>query len=175
MGFLRHPNLRDFELFRDPEQAAQALWCFEMRDADNPAVTLGQELQLHLIELHKADRLRLAPGPLAPWIALFERWQEDDTMSQITEEPARAVLDKHRNLSADEETRWLAFARERALYDEWTLIVEARAEGRAEGEDAAMHRTAINMVRRTTLDDAAIAGITGLAVADIAAMRAASA
>jgi predicted transposase/invertase (TIGR01784 family) len=162
-------HLLDFDLFRAPAHAGQAQWCFEMRDADSPNVTLGQELQLHLIELRKADRLRIAPGPLAAWVALFEHWQEYDTMSRITDEPVRSALDKLRHLSADEETRWRAFARERALYDERTLIKEARADG----ENAAMRRAAANMIRQTTLDDAAIAGITGLAVADIAALRAA--
>ena len=71
----------------------QAMWCFEMRDAKTPTVTLGQGLQIELIELRKADRLQQLSGPLADWVARFERWNEDQRMNQITGQPARAVLD----------------------------------------------------------------------------------
>ncbi len=37
-------NDSEYFLFDAPEQAAQALWCFEMRDRDRPAVRLGREL-----------------------------------------------------------------------------------------------------------------------------------
>ena len=126
-------HLLDFDLFQDPEHQEQAIWCFEMRDAVTPTVTLGQELQLNLIELRKADRLQRTTGALAAWIALFEHWQEDQTMSQIANEPVRAALDKLRHLSADAETRRLAFVRERALHDERSLLKDAREEGMEEG------------------------------------------
>jgi predicted transposase/invertase (TIGR01784 family) len=164
-------HLLDFDLFAGPEHGTQALWCFEMRDADNPAVTLGQELQLHLIELKKADRLGLAPTPLAAWVALFEHWQEDETMSLVTNEPVRAAFDKLKTLSADAEARRLAFVRERALRDEQTLLNEARAEGQADGEAAAMRRTAANMIRQTSLDDATIAAVTGLTSDEVTTLR----
>ena len=90
-------HLLDFDLFQDPAHREQAIWCFEMRDAENPTVTLGQE-QLKLIELRKADRLQRTMGALAAWVALFEHWQEDQTMSQIANEPVRAALDKLRQI-----------------------------------------------------------------------------
>jgi len=52
-----------------------------MRDAARPTVTLGQELQLNLIELRKADRLQQTGGVLGAWITLFEHWQEESTMA----------------------------------------------------------------------------------------------
>jgi hypothetical protein len=68
----------DFDLFTaTPEQKAQALWRFEMRDRDQPTVTLGNVLQLNLIELRKADRLGLGSGPLSGWVTLFEHWREE--------------------------------------------------------------------------------------------------
>ena len=36
-------HLLDFDLLQAPEHRNQALWCFEMRDAETPAVTLGEE------------------------------------------------------------------------------------------------------------------------------------
>ena len=43
-------------------QRQQALWRFEMRDATQPDVLLGSELQLTVIELKKTDRLGRRPG-----------------------------------------------------------------------------------------------------------------
>ena len=150
-----------------------------MRDAERPAVTLGQELQLNLIELRKADRLQQTGGALGAWITLFEHWQEEETMSRIADPPVRAALDKLRTLSADAEARRLAFVRERALHDEVSLLKDAREAGwedgreagREEGRTEALRLTAINLIRGTSLDDAAIAAITGLGVDDLAALR----
>ncbi|WP_295430530.1 Rpn family recombination-promoting nuclease/putative transposase [uncultured Thiodictyon sp.] len=160
-------HLLDFDLFQDSAHQGQAIWCFEMRDAKTPSVTLDRELQLNLIELRKADRLQQETGALAAWIALFEHWQEDQTMSQIADEPVRAALDKLKHLSADAETRRLAFVRERALRDERSLLKDAREEGKAE----ALRQTAINLIRASGLDDATIAAATGLSVNDIGALR----
>jgi len=172
-------HLLDFDLFQEPAHQDQACWCFEMRDAERPAVTLGQELQLNLIELRKADRLQEAGGALGAWITLFEHWQEDETMSRIADPPVRAALDKLKTLSADAQARRLAFVRERALHDEVSLLKDAREEGWEEGREAgreegrteALRLTAINLISRTGLDDAAIAAITGLGVDDLAALR----
>ena len=88
-------------------------------------------------------------------------------MSQIADEPVRAALDKLKHLSADAETRRLAFVRERALRDERSLLKDAREEGKAE----ALRQTAINLIRASGLDDATIAAATGLSVNDIGALR----
>ena len=42
-----------------------------MRDERQPSVSLGNILQMNLIELNKADRLGLSPGPLRAWITFF--------------------------------------------------------------------------------------------------------
>ncbi len=126
-------HLLDFDLFTATEQQRrQALWRFEMRDETQPQVTLGNILQMNLIELNKADRLGLTPGPLRAWITFFKHWQEEHTMAAVTHEPVLQAMDSIRELSADEETRRLAFVRERALHDEVSLLNEAKREGRAE-------------------------------------------
>jgi predicted transposase/invertase (TIGR01784 family) len=124
-------HLLDFDLFDAPGQKSQAQWCFEMRDRQDPQTKLGDELQLHIIELSKADRLGLVPEPLAAWIALFEHWQEESTMQTIDYPPVQQALDRLKGLSADAETRRLAFVRERALLDEATAINAATARGEA--------------------------------------------
>jgi predicted transposase/invertase (TIGR01784 family) len=133
-------HLLDFDLFDAPGQKSQAQWCFEMRDRQDPQTKLGDELQLHIIELSKADRLGLVPEPLAAWIALFEHWQEESTMQTIDYPPVQQALDRLKGLSADAETRRLAFVRERALLDEATAINAATARGKLEGEALLLQR-----------------------------------
>ncbi len=56
-------HLLDFELFAEtPEQCAQAAWRFEMRDERQPGVTLGNLLQLTLIELKRRTGCGRARG-----------------------------------------------------------------------------------------------------------------
>lgn len=92
-------------------------------------------------------------------------------MSRIADPPVRAALDKLKTLSADAEARRLAFVRERALFDEVSLLKDAREEGWEAGRTETLRLTAINLIRGTGLDDTAIAAITGLSVDDLAALR----
>jgi hypothetical protein len=57
--------------------------------------------------------------------------------------------------------------RERALLDEASLLKDAREEGM----DAARRETAMNLIRQSNLNDAAIAAATGLEPAVVAALR----
>lgn len=111
----------------------QALWCFEMRDAWQPTTRLCQDIQLNLVELRKADRLGLASAALKAWVTFFEHWSEEEKMATIQHEPVHKALESLKHLSADAETRRLAFVRERALRDEATLRKMDREEGREEG------------------------------------------
>ena len=80
----------------------------------------------------------LPPSPysaaLWAWILFFERWNEEEEMSAIVEPPVQQALTKLRAISADDEARRLATARERALSIERTELHLAHQEGRAEGE-----------------------------------------
>ena len=137
-------HLLDFDLFEDPEHQNQAHWCFEMRDRQQHDVKLGDELELHIIEMRKADRLGIAPPDLAAWLSFFEHWQEETIMSNITYEPVQKALAHLRTFSADEEMRHRAFVRERALMDE---ISEKRAE-REIGERIGERNKAIDILTR---------------------------
>ncbi|MBK1716277.1 Rpn family recombination-promoting nuclease/putative transposase [Thiocystis violacea] len=177
-------HLLDFDLFTaTPAQHTQALWRFEMRDERQPSVTLGNRLQLNLIELKKADRLGLGSDPLSAWVTFFEHWREEQTMAAIEHAPIQEALSRVRQLSADEEARRLAFVRERALHDEVSLLKEAheegREEGREEGERLGMRKgrleaaqdTARNLITLDVLSDGQIAQATGLSVAQVEALR----
>ncbi len=136
-------HLLDFDLFSATEaERAQAIWRFEMRDERQPGVTLGNVLQMNLVELNKADR-QMRKGhppsqPLADWILFFKHWCEELTMAKVTHEPVKQAMSRLRVLSADEEARRLAFVRERALHDETSLINDAVRRGREEGRTEGM-------------------------------------
>jgi len=137
-------HLLDFDLFEDSEHQHQAHWCFEMRDRQQHDVKLGNELELHIIEMRKADRLGITPPDLAAWLSFFEHWQEETIMSNITYEPVQQALAHLKTFSADEEMRHRAFVRERALMDE---ISEKRAE-REIGERIGERNKAIDILTR---------------------------
>lgn len=158
-------HLLDFDLFTTTEaECQQSVWRFEMRDERQPSISLGNILQMNLIELNKADRLGLPEGPLRAWVTFFKHWQEELTMANIAHEPVKKAMSRIRELSADEETRRLAFVRERALRDEVSFLNDARREGREE--------VARNMILKTEMDDAVIADIAKLTVDEVAHLRA---
>ena len=173
-------HLLDFDLFTAtaPERQ-QALWRFEMRDERLPSVSLGNILQMNLVELRKADRLGLTSGPLRAWITFFKHWQEEFIMAQFTHEPVQQAMDRLRELSADEETRRLAFVRERALHDEVSLLNDAkreglekgRKEGREEAREEARKEFARNLIAMNLLTDEQIATASGLTEAEVKALR----
>ncbi|MBK5937713.1 Rpn family recombination-promoting nuclease/putative transposase [Halochromatium roseum] len=165
-------HLLDFALFDQPEHADQALWCFELRDRTRPDVRLGHELQLNIVELRKADRLGHLPERLSAWIAYFEHWQEETLMSSLSHPPVQKAIGKLRAMSVDEEERYWAEAREKALRDEVTLLAMAREEGIEEGREEATRKTARNLIQLGALSDAQIAQATGLTLAQVDALRA---
>jgi predicted transposase/invertase (TIGR01784 family) len=169
-------HLLDFALFDQLEHADQARWCFELRDRTRPDVRLGCELQLNIVELRKADRLGHLPERLSAWIAYFEHWQEETRMSSLGHPPVQKAIGKLRAMSADEEERYWAEAREKALRDEVTLLAVAREEGLEEGlekgREEATRETARNLIQLGALSDAQIAQATGLTRAQVEALRA---
>ena len=127
-------HLLDFELFDGPGQQNQAIWCFEMRDRQQPSIKLGDELQLNIIEMRKADRLKLAPPELADLLTFFEHWKEESIMSQIESAPIQQALAQLKALSADAATREIAWNRQRALISEITERRAEHEEGKIEGK-----------------------------------------
>lgn len=103
--------LLDFHLFTDTvAEREQAVWRFEMRDERQPKISLGNVLQMNLIELNKADRLGLPEGPLRACITFFKHWQEELTMANVAHEPVKKAMNRIRELSANETTHRLTFA-----------------------------------------------------------------
>lgn len=61
-------------------------------------------------------------------------------MANVAHEPVKKAMNRIRELSADEETRRLAFVRERALRDEVSLLNDAKREGEVTGERRVLQR-----------------------------------
>ena len=102
-------HLLDFDLFTaTEEERQQAIWRFEMRDATQPWVSLGNLLQMNLIELKKADRLGVASGPLRAWVHFFEHGEKTMSHTDLEYPPVHQAMERLKQLSADEETRRLA-------------------------------------------------------------------
>jgi len=139
-------HLMDFDLFAEPDQA---LWEFELRDRQRPGVVLNCCLQLNLVELPKADRLRSHLSPvLAQWITYFEHFREEHVMQQIQHPPIQKAYQHLYALSGDELARREAFVRERAIRDAITERVEAEARGEAKGRAIGLIEGQANLLKR---------------------------
>ena len=118
------------DLFDDP---AQANWRFELRDRRQPTIRLGKELQLHIIELPKAERLGCLPAALSAWVACFQHGWEEASMKDITHEPVREAVGRLKVLTMDEDARWRAYAREKAIADDAAALAYATRTGMEQG------------------------------------------
>ena len=121
----------DFDLFTQASQQEQSHWCFEMRDRWTPQTRLGDELELNIIELRKADQLMGSNigSELKEWIIFFQHWNEEAAMANVTSPSVRQAFNQLQALSADPETQRLAAVRERALRDEIALLNDAQQRG----------------------------------------------
>ena len=125
-------HLLDFRLFDDP---AQALWRFRLRDDWQPLIRLGDELELNLVELPKAQTLGGLPRAVSAWVTFFERWNEETAMATIQEPSVREAMRRLETLSGDEEARIRAELRQKAIWDEVSARSWERREGRREGRE----------------------------------------
>jgi len=131
-------HLLDFDLFQEADAQHQACWRFEMRDAEQPQVVLGHELQLNIVELRKADRLGVYSKELKAWIRFIEHWQDEAGLQNLAYEPVSRAMGKLREISADEKERWIALSRERAEMDYRSFIRQAKEEGAHQGVEATL-------------------------------------
>jgi predicted transposase/invertase (TIGR01784 family) len=116
-----------------PEHPDQACWHFTLRDDKRTHVQLGQALEMHIIELKKAERLRGLPPELTAWVASLLHSPEETVMSQITHPPVQEALQHMQDMFRDRELRHQALRREMALMDERVALREARKSGLEEG------------------------------------------
>ncbi len=118
-------------LFTD--HPGKADWHFTLRDTHDPAVHLGDVLQMHIIELGKAERLGALPAPLLAWITCLLHNLDEAAMNEITHPPVREALAHLKVMYSDEELRMAAERREQALVDTKDMLYQARYEGEQKG------------------------------------------
>ena len=70
---------------------------------------------------------------LQAWIKFFKHWKEAQAMSDLAYPPVQQAMKRLQELSRNEEDRYRALAREKALYDELYMLNDARQEGVEEG------------------------------------------
>jgi hypothetical protein len=85
-----------------------------------------------------SDTAQAAPPSkaLTAWIMFLKHWKEARAMSELDYPPVEQALEKLQDLSLSDEERFRAIARERQLYNEATLLRDAKQEGREEGREA---------------------------------------
>ena len=137
-------NLLVHNLFH--QHADQACWSFTLRDQMCPHVHLGSTMQVHIIELRKAEGLRELPAPLHAWIACLLHNLNEAAMNAFTYPPVREALAHLKTICSDEELRLIAERREQALVDYEDALSYARHEGEQTG-----HEKGIQQQRHTLL------------------------
>ncbi len=110
----------------------KACWRFTLRDEGLPTVQLDPGLQVHIIELRKAEQQTALPAPLQAWIACLLHNLDEAAMRTITHPPVKAALKELDKLYADEDLRLAAERREQALVDAEDMVDYARKEALAE-------------------------------------------
>ena len=111
----------------------QACWRFTLRDQRRPKVQLDSVLQVHIIELSKAERLRKLPVPLRAWIACLLHTLDDTAMNAITYPPVKEALQHLEAMYSDEELRLIAERRQQAIIDDQNALAWAIHEGEKSG------------------------------------------
>ncbi|MGB6102393.1 MAG: Rpn family recombination-promoting nuclease/putative transposase [Pusillimonas sp.] len=125
-------SLLAYDLFT--EHPYKAHWHFTLRDGQYPQIQLDQALQVHIIELKKAEALRELSAPLLAWIACLLHNQDEAAMTAITHPPVQEALKHLEVLYSDEELRLAAERREQALVDAEDMLDYARHEGEQKGQ-----------------------------------------
>lgn len=131
-------SLLAHNLFTD--YPAKADWHFTLRDAQLGQVQLGDALQMHIIELRKADTLGKLPQPLLAWIACLLHNLDEAVMNEITHAPVKEALSHLDVLYSDEELRLMAQRREQALVDAEDILDQARYEGEQKGRKEGLQK-----------------------------------
>jgi predicted transposase/invertase (TIGR01784 family) len=139
-----------------PEHPECACWCFALLDRQHPDVQLSQALEMHIVELSKAERLRgfstQLPPELFAWITCLLHAPHEDIMSQINHPPAQEAMRHLETMLSDEQLRHDAFYRRMGEIEgkiwlrkaeEFGMrngreegLAEGRSEGRSEGKAA---------------------------------------
>ena len=150
---------------------------FELKDIRYPDLKLTDDLALHILELPKFEKIIKADwqsDSLSEWLHFFNHAHEEDkTMRpQYHNHLIHKAFSVLESLSADEKTRHLAEAREKALKNEVSMLGAARREGIAAGRYEKARETAKNLLAIGVLTMEQIVKATGLTYQEIQEIQA---
>jgi predicted transposase/invertase (TIGR01784 family) len=160
----------DYEEFSDYDDFH---FCFRLRDALHSELVLTDDMTLHIFELPKFEKLMKSGqinDAMSEWLRFFNHAheEEDKTMRTGYKNPAiHKAFGILESLSADDESRYLAEMREKALKTERTELGAAERRGILKGEI----RTAENLLKMGILTTEQIAQATGLPKKEILKIR----
>jgi len=122
------------------EHPDKACWRFTLRDDARPAVQLGQVLQVHIIELRKAEKQQALATPLQAWITCLLHNLDEAAMSTITHPPVKEALKQLETLYSDEELRMAAERLEQSRIDAEDILAYARHEAEQKGHEKGLEQ-----------------------------------
>ena len=123
-------NIINFNLFHSPVYHSH----FKILEKDRHEV-LSDKFSIHFFELKKIKKYK-QNKPMEDWLNLINAEKEKDLMALETATKIPEIKDvivKLRELSADEQVREEALAREMRLHDEASAIKSSRREGLRKG------------------------------------------
>jgi predicted transposase/invertase (TIGR01784 family) len=146
---------------------------------------LTEDLSLHIFELPKIIINPMRAGvrtPLDEWLNFFNNADQETEESMRKNYHNPMILkayDLLENMSADEETRVRAKAREKALKDEKSFLAEAERKGiekgmkigKAEGKAENRKEMALKLISMGILTDEQVAEATGFTVQEIETLK----
>ena len=103
------------------------------RDYENKLLT--DKLQLHYIQLPKfKEKCKRISSKLEEWLTFIKN-ENLEEIRMIDNKYVKKAEEELEYLTGDEETRRLAYLREKAIRDEMAAMSKARKEGKAEGKE----------------------------------------
>jgi predicted transposase/invertase (TIGR01784 family) len=152
---------------------------FMLKDIRHPELELNEDISMHIFELPKIRKIfrKMAvrqKTEMEEWLYFFNNAEKEteETMAQNYTNPmVLRAYDILESLSADQQTRMIAEAREMAILDERSILASAEKKGvekgRNEGRDESKKEMAHKLRSMGILTKEQISKITGFSVQDI--------
>ncbi|MBR3133482.1 MAG: Rpn family recombination-promoting nuclease/putative transposase [Clostridia bacterium] len=116
------------------------------RDYEN--IILTNKLELHYIQLPKfRKKCKRISNKLEEWLS-FIKYDNMEELHMIKNDKVKKAEEELEYLTGDEETKRLAFLREKAIRDEYDALSRARKEGIAQGINSYKLEIAKKMLKK---------------------------
>ena len=134
------------------------------REFENRILT--NKLQIHYIQLPKfKEKCKRISSKLEEWLTFIQN-ENLEEIRMCNNKYVKKAEEELEYLTGDEETRRLAYLREKAIRDEMAAMAKAKKEGKEEGKNEGIQITAKKMLEKN-MDINLIMEITGLTKEEI--------